>query len=55
MTVAPDPDPDEVLEIAIDANFNRVLRSSSRPERQIIVGPEAWAAFVASIRAGQTF
>ncbi len=45
----------ERLEIAVDADLNRVLRSSWRPEVQIVVGPQAWAVFVAAIRAGQDF
>ncbi|MEU7946327.1 hypothetical protein AB0C50_16760 [Micromonospora taraxaci] len=45
----------ERLEIAVDHKFNRVLRSSHRPEQQIVVGRQAWAVFVATIRAGQDY
>lgn len=46
---------DERLEVGIDANLNRVLRSSLRPEQQITIGREAWSVFIASIRAGQDY
>ncbi|MDG4809952.1 hypothetical protein O7634_24640 [Micromonospora sp. WMMD1120] len=51
------PAPDEVerLEVGIDRGGKRVLRSSHRPEQQIIVGREAWTAFLASIRSGQDY
>ncbi|MBM0235434.1 hypothetical protein JNW91_28830 [Micromonospora sp. STR1_7] len=55
---AAEPDPNraaERLEVAIDAALNRVLRSSHRPEQQIVVSWEAWAAFLASVRAGQDY
>ncbi|MGC4771715.1 DUF397 domain-containing protein [Micromonospora sp. DT44] len=42
------------VEVAIDADLNRIVRSSQRPSQQIVVDKDAWAAFVASIRAGQT-
>ncbi|MFG2051061.1 DUF397 domain-containing protein [Micromonospora sp. NPDC048935] len=43
------------VEVAIDADLNRIVRSSKRPGEQIIVDRDEWAPFVASIRAGQDF
>ncbi|MFG1918675.1 DUF397 domain-containing protein [Micromonospora sp. NPDC048898] len=43
------------VEVAIDANLNRIVRSSKRPGEQIIVDKDEWEPFVASIRAGQDF
>ncbi|MBM0275788.1 DUF397 domain-containing protein [Micromonospora tarensis] len=43
------------LEVAIDKDSNRILRNSRRPETQIVVDADEWAAFADSLRAGQSF
>ncbi|MET8277857.1 DUF397 domain-containing protein [Micromonospora sp. NPDC005174] len=43
------------VEVAIDADLNRIIRSSRRPSQQIIVDKDEWTAFVDSIRSGQTY
>lgn len=60
MTNRPSPEPKEDtdaerLEVAVDANLNRMLRSSRRPDQQIVIGRQAWSAFLARIRAGQDY
>ncbi|GAB3942811.1 hypothetical protein [Micromonospora vulcania] len=43
------------LEVAIDGDLNRILRNSLRPDVQIRVSRQGWAAFIASIRSGQDY
>ncbi|MGW5556829.1 DUF397 domain-containing protein [Micromonospora sp. NPDC003944] len=43
------------VEVAIDKGGKRVLRSSKRPDEQIVIDADEWAPFVDSIRAGQDF
>ncbi|MGI5521023.1 DUF397 domain-containing protein [Micromonospora sp. CA-259024] len=43
------------VEVAIDANLNRIVRNSRRPAEQIVVDKSEWKTFVESIRAGQDF
>ncbi|MGW1450164.1 DUF397 domain-containing protein [Micromonospora sp. NPDC002411] len=43
------------VEVAIDAQQNRVVRNSQRLETQVTFDPQEWATFTGSIRDGQDF
>ncbi|RKN38437.1 DUF397 domain-containing protein [Micromonospora endolithica] len=43
------------VQVAIDADGNRVVRNSQRPETQVVFDQQEWETFVSSVRAGQTF
>ncbi|MCX5066877.1 DUF397 domain-containing protein [Micromonospora lupini] len=43
------------VEVAVDADLNRVVRNSQRPGEQVKFDQGEWATFVASVQAGQTF
>ncbi|QLQ38017.1 DUF397 domain-containing protein [Micromonospora robiginosa] len=43
------------VEVAIDAQQNRIVRSSQRPDAQVTFDESEWSTFIDSIRAGQTF
>ncbi|MGC4769000.1 DUF397 domain-containing protein [Micromonospora sp. DT44] len=43
------------VEVAIDANLNRIVRNSQRPDEQVTFDEDEWSTFVASVQAGQTF
>ncbi|MGC4880343.1 DUF397 domain-containing protein [Micromonospora sp. DT43] len=43
------------VEVAIDADLNRIVRNSQRPSVQVTFDENEWSAFVDSVRAGQTF
>ncbi|WP_307871948.1 DUF397 domain-containing protein [Micromonospora sp. U21] len=43
------------VEVAVDADLNRIVRNSQRPQVQVVFDPEEWAVFVSSVRAGQDF
>ncbi|MFG1883319.1 DUF397 domain-containing protein [Micromonospora sp. NPDC049102] len=43
------------VEVAIDADLNRIVRNSQRPDEQVTFDEREWSAFIASVRAGQAF
>ncbi|MGV9213883.1 DUF397 domain-containing protein [Micromonospora sp. RB23] len=43
------------VEVAIDADLNRIVRNSQRPDEQVMFDEDEWSAFIDSVRAGQTF
>ncbi|MEW2442762.1 DUF397 domain-containing protein [Micromonospora marina] len=43
------------VEVAIDAQQNRIVRSSQRPEQQVTFDQEEWNTFIQSVQAGQQF
>jgi hypothetical protein len=43
------------VEVGIDADLNRIVRNSQRPDVQVTFDPQEWSAFTDSIRAGQNF
>ena len=43
------------VEVAVDAERNRIVRNSQQPQTQVVFNTQEWDAFVASIRAGQDF
>ncbi|MCX5065529.1 DUF397 domain-containing protein [Micromonospora lupini] len=43
------------VEVAIDADLNRIVRNSQRPGEQVTFDEHEWSTFIASVQAGQTF
>ncbi|MEU4595357.1 DUF397 domain-containing protein [Micromonospora aurantiaca (nom. illeg.)] len=43
------------VEVGIDRDGSRIVRSSKQPQQQVVFDHDEWTAFIESVRAGQSF